>query len=239
MLINNDFAFLPIPKNASTSVVYSILQWRIKVDFGNEQLNREMIEQLNDNKLFVHYHTTYDYIKNTFPNKKIMGIRRPSADRFLSTLRYMIFKCKENNITLKYDFQNLNESEIIEIFTKMFYELSFITIPNFYDRVMWKEYENKINVIIKENITTDYLNFDKSLFIMFQSQYLWGLNKCDMILDISNLNELVDMIKKIKPNFNLIKINDTTNVKLNIEKSDKIIEFVDKVVDYRWLNESN
>ena len=239
MLINNDFAFLPIPKNASTSIVYSILQWRIPVDFVNEEINKEMIEQINKDKLFVHNHTTYDYIKNVFPNKKIIGIRRPSTDRFLSALKYMIFVCRENNITLKYNFEKLNESEIIEIFTKIFYELSFAKIPNIFDKTQVKEYDDKLNDIIKENITTNYLNFEKGLLNNFHSQYFWGLNRCDTILDISELNVLADMIKKIKPNFNLIKINDTNNVILNIKKSDKIIEFVDKIVDYKWLNKSN
>ena len=53
MLINNDFVFLPIPKNASTSIVYSIMQWGIKVDFGNEKINKEMIDQINSNKQII------------------------------------------------------------------------------------------------------------------------------------------------------------------------------------------
>ena len=231
MLINNDFVFLPIPKNASTSIVYSVMQWGIKVDFGNEKINKEMIDQINSNKQFIHYHTTYDYIKNTFPNKKIIGIRRPSVDRFISALKYMILMCKQNNIVLKYDFEKLNESEIIEIFTKIFNKFYVATMPNLYDKIELKQYDNKLNVVIKENITNDYLNFDKGLLQNFHSQYLWGLNKCDIILDISELNELTTMIKKIKPNFNLIKINETAGLILNIKKSDKLVEFVDKIID--------
>lgn len=37
----------------------------------------------------------------------------------------------------------------------------------------------------------------------------------------------------------LIKINDTTDMVLSVKKSDKIVEFVDKVVDYKWLSKSN
>ena len=239
MLINNDFVYLPIAKNASTSIVYSLMQWGIKVDFGNEEINKEMINLVNKNIGFAHYHTTYNHIINIFPDKKIVGIKRPSADRFLSSLKFMIKECRENNIELKYNFEKLNESEIIEIFTKIFYELSFVKDNPILFANGLKLYKNRINKIINENITTDYLNFDYSHINNLHSQYAWGLNKCDTIIDISELNQFTDMIKKIKPNFNLIKMNETTNIILNIEKSDKIIEFVDKVIDYKWLNELN
>lgn len=238
MLINNDFVYLPIPKNASTSIVYSLIQWRIKVDSGKEEINKIMIEKINKTE-FTHYHTTYDLITDKFPNKKVVGIRRPSVDRFFSSLKYMIQESKKNNVKLKYNFEKLNESEIIEIFTKIFYELSFTKDNPILFANELKQYKNKLNKIINENITTNYLNFDYGLMNNFHSQYSWGLNKCDTIIDISELNKFTDMIKKIKPNFNLIKMNDTDDMTLNIEKSDKIIEFVDKVIDYKWLNELN
>ena len=238
MLINNDFVFLPIPKNASTSIVYSVMQWGIEVDFGNEEMNTKMLQQINSNQSFYHYHITYNYIKNVFPNKKIVGIRRPSADRFISSLKHMILMCRHTNIELKFDFEKLNESEIIEIFTKIINQLHIEKIP-IMTKHKFKGYSDNVYKIIKENITENYLNFDIGLLSNFYSQYAWRLNECDIILDISELNKFTDIIKKIKPNFNLIKMNDTGNIRLNIEKSDKIIEFVDKVIDYKWLNELN
>lgn len=239
MLINNDFVYLPIPKNASTSIVYSLIQWRIKVDSGNEEINKKMIKNINKDTLFEHYHTTYNHIINMFPNKKIVGIRRPSVDRFISSLKFMIQECRRNNVELKYDFEKLNESEVIEIFTKIFYELSFTKDNPILFANELKKYNNKINKIINENITTNYLNFDYGLLNNFHSQYSWGLNKCDTIIEMTELNQFTDIIKKIKPNFNLIKMNDTAHITLNIEKSDKIIEFVNIVIDYKWLNELN
>jgi hypothetical protein len=232
MLINNDFVFLPIPKNASTSIIYSVMQWGIKVDFGNEEMNTTMLQQINNNQSFMHYHTTYYHIKNMFPNKKIIGIKRPSADRFLSALKHMILMCRQNNVELKYDFAKLNESEIITIFTEIINQLSIEKIPIIFKNEL-KEYSDIIYKIVKENITENYLNFDIGLLNNFYSQYAWGLNECDIILDISELNKFTDMIKNIKPNFNLIKMNDTNNITLNIKKSDKFIEFVDKIIDYK------
>jgi hypothetical protein len=238
MLIENQFIYIPIPKNASSSIIYSILQWRLKVDFGDETLNKIMYDQIDSNQPFAHYHNTYDYYKNTFPNKKTIAIRRPSVDRFISALKYMILMCKQNNIKLKYNFEKLNEDEIIEIFSKIFYELNCVKEPTIKNGINLIEYHNHINDIIKKNITDDYLNFNKMLLDNFRSQYFWGLNKCDIIIDMSELNQFTNIIKKIKPNFNLIKTNKSDNIiLLNIKKSDKIIDFVNKYIDYNWLNE--
>jgi hypothetical protein len=237
MLIENQFIYLPIPKNASTSIIYSILHWRFKVDFGDEMLNKIMYEQIDSNRPFAHFHNTYDYYKNLFPDKTTIGIYRPSEDRFISALKYMILMCKENNIELKYDFENLNENDTIEIFSKIFYELHSIIEPTTLTKSELKEYDSKIYKIVKENITTDYLNFNKMHLNNFRSQYFWGLNKCDVIINMSELNEFTNIIKKLRPHFNLIKMNKSNDISLKINKSEEIINFVNKHIDYKWLNE--
>jgi hypothetical protein len=237
MLIENQFVYLPIPKSASSSIVYSILQWRLKVDFGDEVTNKFMYNQIFNKEIITHPHNTYDYYKNKFPNKKTIGIFRPSADRFISALKYMIKMCKENNIELKYNFEKLNEDEIIEIFSKIFYELNNINEPIENKDINLIEFHRHMDSVIKRNISDDTLNFNKMHIHNFRSQYFWGLNKCDIIINISELNEFTNIIKKIKPNFNLIKINESNNVILNIKKSDKIVNFVNKHIDYKWLNE--
>jgi hypothetical protein len=235
MLIENQFVYLPIPKNASTSIMYSILHWRFKVDFGDTMLNKLMYDQMDSNKPFAHYHNTYEYYKNIFPDKKTIGIYRPSEDRFISALKYMVLMCKETGVELKYNFEKLNEVEIIEIFSKIFFELDATKEP--INNVELKQYDKDIHNIIKRNITDDYLNFNKMHLNNFRSQYFWGLNKCDTIINMSELNEFTNIIKKIKPNFNLIKMNKSNDISLKITKSEEIINFVNKHIDYKWLNE--
>jgi len=237
MLIENQFVYLPIPKNASSSIIYSILQWRIKTDFGDETLNQIMYDQIDSNQPFSHYHNTYEYYKNIFPDKRTIGIYRPSEDRFISALKYMILMCKEKNIDLKYDFEKLNETEIIEIFSKIFYELDCINEPTIHNNINLTEYFENIDNVVKRNITNDYLNFNRMHLNNFRSQYFWGLHKCDMIIDILELNKFTNMIKTFKPAFNLTKLNKSDVVSLKIDKSDKIIDFVNKTIDYKWLNE--
>ena len=143
--------------------------------------------------------------------------------------------CKENRVELKYNFEKLNEVEIIEIFSKIFFELDTTKEPN--NDMELKQYDKDIYNIIKRNITNDYLNFNKMHLNNFRSQYFWGLNKCDTIINMSELNEFTNIIKKIKPNFNLIKMNKSNDISLKITKSEEIINFVNKHIDYKWLNE--
>jgi hypothetical protein len=230
MLINNDFVFLPIPKNASSSVVYSVMKWGIDVDFGSVHMNKMMLSQLNKYNEFSHPHYTVDFLKKNFPNKKIIGIKRNSTDRFISALKYMIIRCKAENVNLKYDFENLSEDDIIQIFTNIFTEY------NKYNGIKYNGIPQNLENIVKKYLSDDYLKFNKSYLHVFASQYDWGLNDCDIIIDIENLNELESHIKKFKSAFNLIKGNTGDEVNLKIKKTEKLNIFVNNNIDYKWVN---
>jgi hypothetical protein len=230
MLINNDLVFLPIPKNASTSIVYSVMKWGIDVDFGSVHMNKTMLSQLNKDSEFWHPHYTVDFLKKNFPNKEIIAIKRDSTDRFISALRYMIKRCKLEGVDLKYDFENLSEDDIIQIFTKMFVEL------NNCDLLV--DFTNLEKIIVKY-ISNDYVKFNKMYLLNFTSQYFWGLEDCDRIIDIENLNEFELRIKQIKKSFNLIKSNASDKVNLKIKKTEKLSIFVNNSIDYKWLNKTH
>jgi hypothetical protein len=229
MLINNDFVFLPIPKNASTSIVYSVMKWGIDVDFGSVHLNKIMLNQFKSDSEFWHPHNSIDFFKNKFKNKKIIGIKRNSTDRFISALKYMIIRCKAENVNLKYDFENLSEDDIIQIFTNIFTELNDYILPIDYE---------KLENIVKKYLSNDYLKFNKMYLYNFTSQYFWGLNDCDIIIDIKNLNEFESHIKKFKSAFNLIKSNRSDKVNLKIKKTEKLDIFVNNNIDLKWKNKT-
>jgi hypothetical protein len=231
MLINDTFIYLPIPKNASTSIIYSILHWKIKVDFGDKNLNELMFSQIDTNNNFEHFHNTHSFYKKIFPNKKTIGIKRPSADRFISALQYLIIRCKIENVSLKYDFQNMNEEEIIDIFSNIFYELDKIGIPNELNRDEFIFNAKKIN---KKYISDD-INFNRMYIDNFRSQYFWGLNDCDRIINIENILEFVNIIKEIKPSFNLIKNNKSNHINLKIEKTENLLNFVHNIIDSKYI----
>jgi len=233
MLINDEFVYLPIPKNGSTSIIYSILQWGIPVDFGSSYLNKIMQEQIY-NVNFEHFHNTHSYYKNLFSDKKIVAIRRDSADRFISALKYLIYRCKIENIKLKYDFENMNELDIIYIFSNLFYDLENIKIPNQLDMDEVLDFVNNVKIVIKKHISND-VNFNRMYLDNFRSQYFWGLNDCDIIIDIKDIDIFENMIKNIKPNFNLVNINVTKDVTLQIKKTDNIIQFVKDSIDSKYL----
>jgi hypothetical protein len=72
----------------------------------------------------------------------------------------------------------------------------------------------------------------------FISQYFWGLNDCDIIIDIENLNEFESHIKKFKRAFNLIKSNRSDKVNLKIKKTEKLNIFVNNNIDLKWKNKT-
>jgi hypothetical protein len=237
MLINNDFVFLPIPKNASTSIVYSVIKWGIDVDFGLVHLNKTMLNQFKNYSEFWHPHYTIDFFKDKFPNKRIIGIKRDSTDRFISALKYMIINCKIENVNLKYDFKNLSEDSIIEIFSNLLFELNNVLFTSTNNKVDNKLFQYKIKSIIKKYLSDEIDDFNGMYLLNFASQYFWGLHECDVIIDIKNLNEFESIIKTIKPTFNLIKTNKSDEIHLKINKSNNIVDFVNNNIDYFWLNE--
>jgi hypothetical protein len=236
MLINKDFVFLPIPKNASTSIVYSVMKWGIDVDFGSVHINKVMSNQVKSDSEFWHPHYVIDFLKKKFPNKEIIGIKRNSTDRFISALKYMIIRCKKENINLKYDFETLSENNIIEIFSNLFLELNSFLNPIQYNEMEAKLLDSNIKNIIKKYLSDDYMNFNSMYLLNFTSQYFWGLNNCDIIIDIKNLNEFESHIKKFKSTFNLIKSNTSDKVDLKITKTEKLNIFVNNSIDSKWVN---
>jgi hypothetical protein len=229
MLINNDFVFLPIPKNASTSIVYSVMKWGIDVDFGSTHLNKIMLSEFKNDSEFWHPHYSIDFLKDKFKNKKIIGIERNSTDRFISALKYMINRCRLENVNLKYDFENLFEDNVIQIFTEIFIELNNCILP---------KDPKKLENIIERYLSDDYLKFNKMYLLNFTSQYFWGLNDCDIIIDIKNLNEFESHIKKFKSAFNLIKSNTGDKVNLKITKTEKLNIFVNNSIDSKWATKT-
>jgi hypothetical protein len=238
MLINKDFVFLPIPKNASTSIVYSIMKWGIDVDFGSVHINKTMSNQLKNDSEFWHPHYVIDYLKKKFPNKEIIAIKRDSTNRFISALKYMIIRCKKENINLKYDFENLSENNIIEIFSNLFLELNSFLNSSTHNEMEAKLLDSNIRNIIKKYLSDDYKNLNNMYLLNFTSQYFWGLNDCDIIIDIKNLSEFESHIKKVKKSFNLIKSNISDEVHLKIKKTEKLSIFVNNSIDSKWINKT-
>jgi hypothetical protein len=233
MLINNEFVFLPIPKNASTSILYSIIKWNIPFDFGHDGYNKWMESGAKEFKTFLHQHFLISFYKKTFPEKKIIGIKRDASSRFISALKFMVAQCKIHNVNVKYDFENLSEDEIIEIFSNIFFELNEFT---FYTANETHPHYNPVFRDITKKYISDDANFNLIWLLNFTSQYYWGLSECDIIFDIKNLNEFESLIKNIKPNFNLIKANSAEEVIfLNVNKSEKLLHFVNDFIDYKWI----
>jgi hypothetical protein len=235
MLVDNKFVILLTPRNASTSLYASIHSWRIPIDFGSTFLNEYHNDRLLKKVDFAHKHSPFFILKSRFPNKPIYAIKRNSTDRFVSCLNYLIFASKATNFDLKYDYENMSEDEIITIFTDIIGELNRLTI----DGEIKYDIINDTKNIVKKYINEDYVNFPK-IIGFFQSQFAWGVNKCDYVIDIENIKEIETLIRKeIKPNFNLIKANESKlfdfNLKLIKNRTSKLDDFVFNVIDKPFI----
>jgi hypothetical protein len=251
MLINNQFVFLPIPRSASTSVYVSTKTWEIPIDFGIKKTNQIFKNNLIENYDATHYHYDYLILKTAFPNKPFVGIKRDSTDRFISSVYYLLDFFYKNNFELDYDFKNFNTNDFISFFKEFYLEFNEFIIKNksfgnikkrvqFIDKYFYKV--NKKNKNIKLDININDNNTDEisaSFLCVLLSQYYYGLQYCDEIIEIKNIKILEDKIKLIKPNFNLIKINEKSkNLKLNLEKTIELEEFVYEYIDKPFLKKS-
>jgi hypothetical protein len=246
MLINNQFVFLPIPRNASTSVYVSVKTWGIPVNFGIKSTNEKLKNSLIDDFNTFHYHYDYVLMKTIFPDVPLIGIKRDSTDRFISGVYYLINFLYQYRIKfgLKHDFINFNNDDFISFFKDFFEEYHIHIKKNnvygnfdgvkklankyFYDYISTEE-ENLINDIKIDDAFTNFL-------CVILSQYRYGIQYCDEIIDIKNLKILEDRIKSFKPNFNLVKVNEKNKFfNLNIQKTNKLEEFVNEYIDKPFL----
>ena len=135
-------------------------------------------------------------------------------------------------------------SDFISFFTEFFIEYNeFVKIHKLYgneegSNSFGKKYFYNDSSFEKSKQYPDY-NINE-LFCNFLcvtlSQYYYGLQYCDEIIDIKDIKILEDKIKLIKPNFNLIKVNEKIKfINLNLEKTDKLDEFVYEYIDKPFL----
>jgi hypothetical protein len=230
MLINNEFVFLPIPRNASTSIYKSLNVWNIPIDFGPERANIE----LKNNSQNKHYHFSYSELINFFPNKPFIAIYREPTDRFISAIYYFFDNIfNEKSLQLKYNFLKFNTEDFIYFFKDFMIELNnytkekkIISVNPFFNKYFINS-EFDINQHIKL----------KSFMGVFLSQYYYGIEHCDEIIPMENIKILEQKIQIIKPNFNFIKINEKNlKLNLNIKKTEKLQEFVYEFIDKPFFN---
>ena len=237
MLIENKIVFIKIPKNASSSIYKSLILNDFNVDEGHPYVTLERNKSINLWKLqnqplsLDNYHQTYNELNSFFPHKQYqyVGIKRDSTDRFISAWKYMIMKFSEYpNIYPSYtnstvDFSKFTTNEVIEFFKP-------IAIK------MYSVNAGEVVGVIKEFFSSNTDEISNSGFPQiirnFQSQYYWGLGKCDLIFNYEELNLFEKYIGDVfNKDFNLLHINDTQKIDIKLEKTKELVEFVEKYID--------
>jgi hypothetical protein len=237
MLIEDKIVFIKTPKNASSSIYESLILNDFNVQEGNPFIHLETKKSIdlwkNENQPLVidNYHQTYDELNVYFPHKqyKYVGIKRDSTDRFISAWKYMIKLLIDNadifrnNITQSSDFSKMTTNEVIEFFKPIITKL--YSVDN-------NEVEKVVSEHFCSNATEATYNHWKAIAKTFQSQYYWGIDKCDLIFKFEELNMFEKYITtEFNKDFKLSHSNTTDKVDIKLEKTKELIEFVEKYID--------
>jgi hypothetical protein len=233
MLINNEFVFLAVPRNATSSMYRSLRTWNIPINWCPEIMNFELKYNLITNDDTKHYHFTYNTLIKFFPNKPFITLYRDPTDRFISGI-YYFFDClfKNKPKSLMHDFLKFNTNDYINFFKNLIIELNnYVKEGN---NIGLNPFFHKYFTNTKFNIN-EYYEL-RTILSIFLSQYYYGTQHCDEIIPIENIKLLEQRIQIIKPNFNLIKVNEKNlNLHLNIKKTDKLEEFVYEFIDKPFI----
>ena len=235
MLVENKFVFVKIPKNASTSVQNSFFLHDIHVNQDEEIniINQLSIEKIKNGQFFdiPNYHQHISVLYSKFPKEKYkyVGIKRDSTDRFISAYKHILYKIKYGNYNAKVDFLKFNENDLIEYLTPVLQKIGTIVGIN----------ENHYQ-IVKDFFCDNDDEIENSSWLMlvknFQSQYFWGINEMDYVFDFNNLKNFEKFISnELNIDFHLLHENSTDKVTSRIKKTDKLDEFVYKLIDSPFL----
>lgn len=237
MLVENKIVFIKIPKNASSSVYKSLVLNNFNVEEGHHYVDLERNKSINRWKLqnqpliLDNYHQTYNELDSYFPNKhyKYVGIKRDSTDRFISAWKYMIRKFTDyphmytSYTNSPLDFSEFTTNEVIEFFKPVATKL-------------YSANQEEVIDVIREffcSNTDEIVNSGFPQIIRnFQSQYYWGLGKCDLIFNY----EKIDLFEKyitdeFNMDFKLLHVNSSSEINIKLEKTKELIEFVEKYID--------
>lgn len=231
MLIENKIVFIKTPKNASWSIYETLVLNDFNIKEGNPFIDSETKKSIglwkNENQplTLTNYHQSYDELSEYFSPKtyQYAAIVRNSTDRFISSWKYMIQLLSENNNTLSSDFSKFTTNEVIEFFKPIINKLYSVN-------------NNEVDGVVKEyfcsNANEATKGHWKSIAKTFQSQYYWGIDKCDLIFNFEELSVFEKYITtEFNKDFKISHINATNKIDIKLEKTKELINFVEKYID--------
>jgi hypothetical protein len=234
MLIENKIVFIKTPKNASSSIYESLILNDFNVQEGNLFINLETRNSINlwknENQplILANYHQSYEELSKYFSPKdyRYVSVVRDSTDRFISSWKYMIQLLKENTETYNsplLDYGKFTTNEVIEFFKPIINKLYSVN-------------GDEVDSVVKEYFCSDAQEATKghwkSIAKTFQSQYYWGVDKCDLIFKINQLDKFENFVtSEFNKEFKLSHVNTTSKIDVKLEKTKELVEFVEKYID--------
>ena len=182
LLINDEIIWISVPRCASHSIEYSLYNSNLNIEHFNFQFKGLKPFDLG----FVHEHTNLYNMRDRWPNKKTLRIKRDWFDRWLSALEHIWFSIKRANGVPIIEYEEIDNEFIYQVFNKEF------------GNILYKEggQYNIFKYLIKDfNLTEKFKEGTRTGLLWSQDYWLCG-EKCDFEFDINNLDKFITFIEE-------------------------------------------
>jgi hypothetical protein len=226
LLINNDFIWLSIPRNASHSIEDSLLNSNLNIKLCEGYFQHKKYTNNSEIQLTRHLHFQLETCIKEFGHKDTICIERDYASRWVSGLIQLFKELADFGVTFRTKLEDVDNEFIYNLFDE-----------NTIKSINTCQEENLIEFIQKlikngtENIIIEKFRF---LWIVLVSQNYWKSNKpCTYEFNINELDKFKMFIKdRYDVDIIIPKLNTTINSKFNKNK----IILDDKLRNWIWDN---
>jgi len=220
LCLNNDLIWVSIPRCASMSIEKSIVE-HPNIEYRHIS---EFIPEFKNK----HAHINLGNLKNHFGDLESVCVKRDWLDRWMSSLEYIWFSIKINNLTPKYNYNEIDNNFIYKTFTNDFLNKLNIIEYDFQD--LFNLYCLFINET-KDEIEYSNYKYDNLKYTavrMLCSQNFWLDNeKCTYEFDINKLHEFESFIsKRYSIDFNMQYVNKTNKQTNKIVIDNELRNFI-------------
>lgn len=224
LLINNDFIWLSIPRNASHSIEASLLNSNLNIKLCEGYFQHKKYTNNSEIQLTRHLHFQLETCIKEFGHKDTICIERDYASRWVSGLIQLFKELADFGVTFRTKLEDVDNEFIYNLFDE-----------NTIKSINTCQEENLIDFIQKlikngtENIIIEKFRF---LWIVLVSQNYWKSNKpCTYQFNINELDKFKMFIKdRYDVDIIIPKLNTTIDSKFNKNK----IILDDKLRNWIW-----
>lgn len=206
ILIKNELIWVSIPKCASMSVEYAILNSNLEIKRHSYAIKSEPL----------HTHIGVSKLKEEFGNKETVCIKRDWFEKWLSALQFCFetIIISDGNIPIV-EWKDIDNQFVYKMFTNDFVNL------------LYSEEKNSLNEAYSKLIKNKQVNEENRLSALFSQNYWKEDNKCDYEFDIRGMDKFISFIEeRFGDKLIINKLNENPKTKSKLIINDELKSFV-------------